>query len=743
MNLFKHKNSIVILAASAAIACGMFLYGQKIHNDLLQLRESEISLFTQSRELDTQFMDFQRALGFGGFIHNVKVYLVHRSPAQLRLLEANVQELEAAYVAIHEHLQDPESAHAMITLDRFVTLVRQKLEQLLQPANQQLGTMELDRLLDIETPETLSALITLESLKNRHSTEAIAQIKTSIDKLVFDLRVAIVLLPFILVIGVYLSLLLNREIRTKQKLDATTDLLREREERLNLIIKGSNDAPWDWDLIQKKAYYSPQWWAQLGYAPDELPADVALRERLLHPEDATRVREVLSRAFESRIDSYEVEFRLQHKAGHYVPFLSRGFISRDATGTPIRVTGTNMDLTERKRLEAEKEVFQIRLQQAQKMEAIGALAGGIAHDFNNILSAIYASVDLALLYSPPESPIKEYLNETLISADRAKDLVAQILTFSRQEKVDHIPIKIPPLIKEGLKMLRSSIPTTIQITEEIDPESGTILADPTQVNQILINLCTNAYHSMEKTGGTLSIALKPIAFTADDPERPATLLAGEYVELAVSDTGEGIETNVIGKIFDPFYTTKEVGKGTGLGLSIIHSIMEECGGAITVESQHGKGATFYTYFPVVKEPVAPVSYEPEAVPRGNERVLLVDDDEVLANLGQQMLETLGYRVMAHTSSSDALTVFQDAPDAFDVVVTDQTMPKLTGTELAVQMMQIRPDIPIILCSGYSSLINEKSTLAAGIKVLASKPLTYEKLAQLIRKVLDASSNATS
>ena len=351
MNFFKQKINIIILLASLSISGSMFLYGRQTYNDLLQLRESEVSLFTRSSELDNYFRDFQRALGFGGFIHNVKEYIVHRDPNQLVLLEANVQEIETAYVFIKEHLQGPESSHAMVMLDRFVLIIREKYEQLVKPENQLLGPTELDLLLDIETPEILSSLITLESLKNHHLKEAIFKIQNSIDKFVSHLFLAIVLLPLTVLIGICLSLLLNREIRTKQKLDTATKLLRIREERLNLIIKGSNDAPWDWDLIRNELYFSPQWWAQLGYIPNKLPADAALWERLVHPDDGEHMSAVFSGALKSRIDSYEIEFRLRHKDGHYVPVLTRGFISRDAKGKPVRVTGTNMDLTERNRAE--------------------------------------------------------------------------------------------------------------------------------------------------------------------------------------------------------------------------------------------------------------------------------------------------------------------------------------------------------------------------------------------------------
>ncbi|MFT5727001.1 MAG: PAS domain S-box-containing protein [Desulforhopalus sp.] len=390
------------------------------------------------------------------------------------------------------------------------------------------------------------------------------------------------------------------------------------------------------------------------------------------------------------------------------------------------------EITQRKAAEKVEE----RLQQAQKMEAIGTLAGGIAHDFNNILGVILGYAELAKEKAPLGSQIKNDLEKILISANRAKDLVRQILAFSHKTQVERSPLKLQLLIKEGLTMLRSSIPTTISITEDSDPRCGTVLADPTQVHQILINLCTNAYHAMEKIGGELSVTLKATVITPDNQKMLLHLAPGEYVELTVTDTGAGIGPDDMVKIFDPYYTTKETGKGTGLGLSIIHGIMNECGGAVTVESQLGRGSTFHVYFPAVKEDALPETKEQEDIPRGKERVLFIDDEAILAQMGKDMLERLGYHVTVRHTSFEALETFQNIPDKFDLVITDQTMPGITGADLARRMLQIRPDIPIILCTGYSNLIDEFSAKAIGIKEFAFKPLAKKDIAKLVRKVLD-------
>ena len=393
------------------------------------------------------------------------------------------------------------------------------------------------------------------------------------------------------------------------------------------------------------------------------------------------------------------------------------------------------EIVKQKRHEEENHQVEGRLKQAQKMEAIGTLAGGIAHDFNNILGVILGYTEMAHEDAPPGSELEKDLEKVLAASHRARDLVRQILAFSRQANVERMPMKIQPLVKEGLKMLRASIPTTISITANIDPQAGVILADPTQIHQILINLCTNAYHAMESSGGELSVSLQPAKVSADQQEALG-LAPGNYIKLAVSDTGVGIGPDVIGKIFDPYFTTKEVSKGTGMGLAIIHGIMQEYGGAITVSSKMGEGTTFEAYFPEVERETAADEPADDETPKGRERILFVDDEKLLADMGKEMLERLGYQVTVRRSGVEALAVFQNGPEAFDLVITDQTMPLMTGSDLARRMLQIRPDIPIILCTGYSNLIDEVSAKAIGIREFTLKPLTMETIATLIRQVLE-------
>ncbi len=394
------------------------------------------------------------------------------------------------------------------------------------------------------------------------------------------------------------------------------------------------------------------------------------------------------------------------------------------------------DILSLKKNDEEKIQVEAQLQQAQKMEAIGALAGGIAHDFNNILGVILGYADMAMDDSIPGSKSQRDLDKILTAANRAKELVKQILAFSHQTALERIPLKIQPLVKEALKMLRSSLPSTINISENIDPGCGVILADPTQIHQILMNLCTNAFHAMEKTGGNLSVALKTTFIEADDQTISVHVTPGEYIELTVTDTGAGIVPDVIAKIFNPYFTTKSIGKGTGMGLAIIRGILKRYDGTITVDSQLGKGSTFHVYFPVVENDILTEMQEDADLPMGKERILFVDDEELLADTGKDILERLGYHVTVRLSSVDALATFQNTPNKFDMVMTDQTMPDMTGSDLARRMLQIRPDIPIILYTGYSTLIDEKSAKAMGIKEFVLKPITKRVISKLIQKVLD-------
>ncbi len=396
------------------------------------------------------------------------------------------------------------------------------------------------------------------------------------------------------------------------------------------------------------------------------------------------------------------------------------------------------DITARKQAEEEKVNLETRLQQAQKMEAIGTLAGGIAHDFNNILGAILGYAEMARDDSPSGSTVVKDLNKVLEAGNRAKDLVQQILAFSRKDDTERILLQPASIVKEAIRMLRSTLPTTIDINHNIAPQTGLIFADPTQIHQILMNLGTNAFHAMEKTGGKLDISLKETEHCNEDLVHEPNVEAGTFVQLSICDSGPGIAPEIKDKIFDPYFTTKETGKGTGMGLSIVHGIVKSYGGFITTYSELGEGAAFHVFLPVIEEKVLPEIETADQIPIGKERILFIDDEEILTEVGKDVLERLGYHVTVRNSSLEALETFQNQPDQFDVVITDQTMPGMTGADLARRMMQIRPDIPVILCTGYSTIISEEKAKSMGIKEFTLKPLAKNDIAKLIRRVLDTS-----
>ena len=315
-------------------------------------------------------------------------------------------------------------------------------------------------------------------------------------------------------------------------------------------------------------------------------------------------------------------------------------------------------------------------------------------------------------------------------------LVQQILAFSRQSEQERKPVNPGIIFKEVLKLLTSTLPSTIEISQYIRTDTGTVLADPTQIHQILMNLCTNAAHAMQESGGMLKVTLTDVDISAGDSEQHPDLNPGPYVNLTVSDTGHGMDRELMERIFDPYYTTKKTGEGTGLGLSVVHGIVKSYGGAIKVQSEPGKGSSFEVYLPRIEYPKdLPETEELKALPMGAEQILFVDDEEVLANTGQAMLERLGYKVAVRTSSVEALEAFRAQPEKFDMVVTDQTMPNMTGVELTKELRQIRPDIPIILCTGYSEMIDEEKAKEMGISFVL-KPIVMSEIANTVREVLD-------
>ncbi|MCP4213528.1 MAG: response regulator [bacterium] len=377
-----------------------------------------------------------------------------------------------------------------------------------------------------------------------------------------------------------------------------------------------------------------------------------------------------------------------------------------------------------------------QLRQAQKMEAIGTLAGGIAHDFNNILSVIIGYTELSSDGSS-EAKTKRNLSQVLKASHRAKELVSQILSFSRQTEKDRRPIAVAPVVKEVLILIRASLPSTIKIRQDISATNYVISADASQLHQVLMNLCTNASHAMQETGGTLEVILSDLNRDLELIDEK-NMAPAPYCRLTVKDTGTGMDSNTLERIFDPFFTTKKTGEGTGLGLSVVHGIVRSLDGEISVESEPGKGTAFHLFLPLLQENIKPKAPPTTTTPTGHETILLVDDEAPLVMMAERMLQRLGYKVTAETESLKAMDTFGKTPDEFDLVITDLTMPDMTGKQLAAKILELRPDTPIILSTGFNRGFDRDQIRGFGFKELLMKPYTKKEIAIVVRKVLDDS-----
>lgn len=405
---------------------------------------------------------------------------------------------------------------------------------------------------------------------------------------------------------------------------------------------------------------------------------------------------------------------------------------RNGDGEITHVILAIRDITKLKKAEEEKSRLEGRLRHAEKMETIGTLAGGIAHDFNNILFPIIGFAEMGINNSKEGKADRRYFEGILKAAFRARDLVQQILTFSREGGEEKRPMRLQYVVAEALRLIRATLPSTVQITQELEKSCGPVMAEPTSIHQIVMNLATNAAHAMEPSGGELIVSLSEGETEGHGETRP-----GRFLKLSFEDTGTGMSDSVQKRIFEPYFTTKKVGKGTGIGLSMVHGIVQGHGGHIIVSSKCGEGAHFDLFFPLILTEAA-VSETPDcgALPGGTERILLVDDEEMLLDMGEENLTLLGYRVTTRSSGPDALEVFRKSPDHFDLVITDMTMPCMTGDLLTEALREIRPDIPVILCTGFADSKTKSAFEKSGICELLRKPLTRSDLARTIRKILD-------
>ena len=469
----------------------------------------------------------------------------------------------------------------------------------------------------------------------------------------------------------------------------------------------------------------------LGYTKEELCAmNVLDLDRGHSPEEIEQIW--LQQQRKQGIDTFETVHR-----------------SKDGTEFPVEISGILLefnnvpysvsfckDISERKEAEKQRIKMEAQMREAQKMESLGILAGGIAHDFNNILSALLGYSELAQLECPVDSNLKNYVSEISKAGHRAKELVQQILLFSRQGRSEKSPIDVSRVVDEALKLIKATLPANIEFLRNISPHLAPVFANETQIHQIVMNLCTNAYHAMKPTAGMLDVSLTAVNIPDQEAQSHPAMNPGSYLKLSIGDNGCGIPPDIRNRIFEPYFTTKPTGEGTGLGLSTVHGIVKDHGGCIKVYSEAGVGTTFHVFLPVADTAVQTAAKQAVQLPTGNECILLVDDEITLIDLGRDFLRRLGYRVETRASSIDAIEAFRSNPPKYDLVISDMTMPKMTGDEMARQMKAIRPDIPIILCSGFSDRIHTQTMEAIGISAVLMKPLVYADLAHTVRQVLE-------
>ncbi|MDX2454367.1 PAS domain S-box protein [Desulfosarcina sp.] len=511
----------------------------------------------------------------------------------------------------------------------------------------------------------------------------------------------------------------------------------ESEDRLLLALDVSGAGIWQLDLKMRSFRVDERIYTLMGYSESDLAGGLGFIREKTSPETWEEIELKFNRHVAGRAAMFDHEFKLQSRQGQWKWFHTKAKVVRyDKDGQPETMVGIIIDTSERKEYEAEREHLELKLQQAQKMEAIGTLAGGIAHDFNNILGAILGYSQLTQMHTADNARVQGYVGNIFKASERAKGLVEQILTFTRQGKSQKVPCDIAIVLKEVVKLLRASIPSTIEIVQKIPSNLGTIVADQTQIHQVLMNLCTNAAHAMEARGGKLTVTLENRPVNENTAASGDDLPSGRYLQLSVRDTGSGMDKSVVDRIFDPYYTTKAVGEGTGMGLATVHGIVNDHDGRILVASVPGEGSVFRVLFPVLENPAEMVSSQPASYPRGTERILFVDDEELLVKVGVEMLNDLGYHAVGTTRASQALETFKARPDGFDLIITDMTMPDMTGDQLATQILLLQPGIPIIICTGFSKRISSELVSSLGIRALLMKPVTVQELSRTIRDVLD-------
>jgi len=519
---------------------------------------------------------------------------------------------------------------------------------------------------------------------------------------------------------------------TEQK--KTEDDLRTSEERLSAVLEGSQLGYWDWDMKTGEVVRNKQWASMLGYTLEEVDFNVKQWTDLHHPDDREAVWKSIQGHIEGRTPEHKIEYRMRTKEGSYKWILDQAqIVSYDSDGNPLRMSGTHTDITERKKLENQ-------LLQSQKLESIGNLAGGIAHEFNNILSIIIGNNELIMDDLPEWSLSTESCEEIRVAGLRARDIVKHLLTFSRQDDSIKRPIDTVSVVKESLKLIQATTPANIEIQDNISTECGPVLGDATQINQILINLCNNAVDALPISGGKIDIELCNSDINQDNFLSKIKLPTGKYVKLLVRDNGSGIDKSILDRIFEPYFTTKDIGKGSGIGLAVVHGIVENHGGSIVCDSSKYHGTTFTILIPAYEGTVEIKSDKKDINSGNGEKILYVDDEPSIAKLGQRHLKALGYDAYSTTDPQEALEMIKAEPNRFNLVVSDMAMPNMPGDQLIAEILSINSKMPTMICSGYTSRMSETKASEMGIKAFVMKPFNKAELAKKVKEVLNGSSN---
>lgn len=518
--------------------------------------------------------------------------------------------------------------------------------------------------------------------------------------------------------------------------------LRESEELWRLALDSAGDGVWDWHIATGDEYVSPRIKALLGYSDEELPPRAAALDARTHPDDVPQMQADRQAHFEGRTPVYRNEHRIRCRDGSWKWVLSRGMvIARDEQGQPLRMVGVHTDITELKQAEAQQRALEVQLRESQKMEAIGTLAGGVAHDFNNLLAAILGNLALAREDVGPEHAAQESLSEIHRAAIRARQLVQQILAFSRRQTQELQRQPLTPLVDEALRLMRSLLPAGVRLNVRLPEVALPVLADATQVQQVLMNLCTNAWQAMGSQPGDITVALEAVQIDPVQALALGHLEPGAFACLSVADNGPGMDAATQQRIFEPFFTTKAPGSGTGLGLSVVHGIVKAHRGAITVHSRPGEGSRFDVYLPLTTaspevappEPAAPPAPAPASPGR---HIVYVDDYEALVTLAGRMLRQRGYRVSTFCSGEEALAWLRASDEPVDLWVTDQNMPGMSGVELARAVRALHPALRVAIVSGH---VNEEllaAATAAGVFSVLGKQDNMDALADAVRVLIE-------